>query len=136
MRPGPTARISPSWGFSFAVSGRTSPLFVISSRGVGFTTTRSPSGVSLVAVLVAVAKVFPPGDGAWPPEPVMTGAGRPIDAGGADPRVGAGAASASPAPPEPSVGRRSLETGPFSTLGVRVLAILGACVGGCQPAPG
>ena len=31
----------PSWGFSFAVSGRTMPLLVISSRAVGLMTTRS-----------------------------------------------------------------------------------------------
>src|SRR5690242_8920051 len=50
------ARISPSWGFSLAVSGSTMPLLVISSRGVGLTTTRSPWGWSLV--FVAVANVF------------------------------------------------------------------------------
>jgi hypothetical protein len=52
--------IRPSWGFSFAVSGSTIPLFVISSRAVGLTTTRSPSGCSFEAVF-ALAKVFPPG---------------------------------------------------------------------------
>src|SRR5258708_18859722 len=57
MRPGPTARIVPSWGFSLAVSGRTMPLFVISSRGVGWITTRSPSGRSFVVEAVAVANV-------------------------------------------------------------------------------
>ena len=35
MRPGPAARIVPSWGFSLAVSGRTMPLLVISSRALG-----------------------------------------------------------------------------------------------------
>src|SRR3990172_4097594 len=40
-------------GFSLAVSGRTMPLLVISSRGVGLMTTRSPSGWSLVADFVA-----------------------------------------------------------------------------------
>src|SRR5437867_1532507 len=46
--PGPTARTRPSWGFSFAVSGRTIPLFVISSRSRALMTTREPSGLSLV----------------------------------------------------------------------------------------
>ena len=59
VRPGPTARIVPSWGFSLAVSGRTMPLLVISSRGVGWMTTRSPSGRSFFVRVfaVAVAKV-------------------------------------------------------------------------------
>src|SRR6187399_3292224 len=47
--------MEPSWGFSLAVSGRTMPLLVISSRGVGWMTTRSPSGRSLVAVAAANA---------------------------------------------------------------------------------
>ena len=42
VRPGPAATMVPSWGFSFAVSGITMPLLVISSRGVGWSTTRSP----------------------------------------------------------------------------------------------
>src|SRR5204863_6285645 len=45
--PGPTARTRPSWGFSFAVSGRTIPLLVISSRSRALITTREPSGFSL-----------------------------------------------------------------------------------------
>ena len=57
VRPGPTARTVPFWGFSFAVSGRTMPLLVISSRAVGWITTRSPSGRSFVAETVAVANV-------------------------------------------------------------------------------
>src|SRR5829696_8126395 len=65
--PGPTDRTSPSWGFSFAVSGKTMPLFVISSRGVGLMTTRSPSGRSLVEAAVAVA------NGAF----LLDGTGRP-----------------------------------------------------------
>ena len=51
--------IPPSWGFSLAVSGRTMPDFVISSRGVGLMTTRSPSGLSFEDVAVAVANVLP-----------------------------------------------------------------------------
>ena len=54
VRPGPTARIEPSCGRSFAVSGRTMPLLVISSRGVGLTITLLPSGFRLVAVLLTV----------------------------------------------------------------------------------
>src|SRR3954453_23168600 len=49
--------ISPSWGFSLAVSGRTMPLLVISSRALGLMTTRSPSGRSFVAFAVALANV-------------------------------------------------------------------------------
>src|SRR4029079_3838249 len=45
--------ISPSWGFSLAVSGRTIPLLVISSRALGLMTTRSPSARSFVAVALA-----------------------------------------------------------------------------------
>src|SRR5215469_18014040 len=43
--PGPTARTSPSWGFSFAVSGRTIPLLVVVSPDRALTTTRSPNGL-------------------------------------------------------------------------------------------
>src|SRR5688572_6402494 len=50
VRPGPTARTVPSWGRSLAVSGMTIPLLVISSRAVGLTTSRSPRGLSWVAV--------------------------------------------------------------------------------------
>src|SRR5688500_2158776 len=53
-RPGPTARTVPSCGRSLAVSGRTMPLLVISSRGVGLTTRRSPRGLSPVAVPLTV----------------------------------------------------------------------------------
>src|SRR5438046_2120721 len=52
--PGPTATTVPSWGFSFAVSGRTIPLLVISSRAFGLIKTRSPSGVTLVALMVVM----------------------------------------------------------------------------------
>src|SRR4051812_44055993 len=48
--------IVPRCGFSFAVSGRTIPLFVVSSRPSGFTTIRSPSGRSFVAVAVAITQ--------------------------------------------------------------------------------
>src|SRR5215212_6555675 len=67
--PGPADRIVPSWGFSLAVSGRTIPLFVISSRAVGWITTRSPSGRSFVAeaVAVAVANVHSSWDGGGRP---------------------------------------------------------------------
>src|SRR5438132_7918487 len=47
-RPLPTASIMPSWGFSLAVSGRTIPLLVFSSRSTGLITTRSPSGRSRI----------------------------------------------------------------------------------------
>ena len=57
MRPGPTARIVPSWGFSLAVSGITMPLLVISSPGVGWMTTRSPSGRSFFVIDVATARL-------------------------------------------------------------------------------
>ena len=43
-RPGPTARTSPCWGFSLAVSGMTRPLAVVSSASPGLTTMRSSSG--------------------------------------------------------------------------------------------
>src|SRR4029077_10051017 len=65
IRPGPAARISPSWGFSLAVSGRTMPLLVISSRALGRTTTRSPNGLSFFEA-VALANVLPSCDGARP----------------------------------------------------------------------
>src|SRR4029079_16574757 len=75
--PGPTARTRPSWGFSFAVSGRPMPLFVISSRSRALIATREPSGLSLVFVLevvlgaVATAMCLPSflgcfGRGEWP----------------------------------------------------------------------
>jgi hypothetical protein len=41
--------MDPSWGFSLTVSGIKMPLFVISSRGDGWMTTRSPRGRSRVA---------------------------------------------------------------------------------------
>ena len=44
-RPGPTARTSPSWGFSFAVSGMTRPEAVVCSASSGLTTIRSSSGL-------------------------------------------------------------------------------------------
>src|SRR5579884_2865292 len=48
---------SPSWGFSLAVSGSTSPLLVTSSFVLGFTTTRSPRGCSALAM-----RAHPPTD--------------------------------------------------------------------------
>jgi hypothetical protein len=45
----------PSWGFSLAVSGRTMPERVISSRSFALMTTRSASGCSLVAALGLLA---------------------------------------------------------------------------------
>src|SRR5580693_681532 len=52
-RPGPTAITLPSWGFSFAVSGITSPDAVTCSASSGWTTIRSSSGLrtTLVAVV-------------------------------------------------------------------------------------
>src|SRR5919107_1376843 len=47
MRPGPIARTSPSWGFSLAVSGMTSPEAVVSSASSGLTTIRSSRGLML-----------------------------------------------------------------------------------------
>src|SRR3990170_1137212 len=86
MRPGPMARMRPSLGFSFAGAGRTMPLLVISSRAVGLTTTRSPSGLSLVEA-VALANVLPScgGDAAAEPGLLQAGAwrvarSRPADA--------------------------------------------------------
>src|SRR6266540_3342692 len=49
-RPGPTERTSPCCGRSLAVSGRTMPLLVVSSRVFGLTTTRSPIGLSCHAI--------------------------------------------------------------------------------------
>src|ERR1700683_1049807 len=54
-RPGPTARTLPSWGFSFAVSGITSPDAVTCSASSGLTTIRSSSG--LITTLVAVVTI-------------------------------------------------------------------------------
>ena len=54
-RPGPTARTSPSWGFSLAVSGITSPDAVVCSASSGRTTIRSSSG--LITTLVAVVTI-------------------------------------------------------------------------------
>jgi hypothetical protein len=45
MRPGPTARTSPSWGFSFAVSGMTRPDAVVCSASRLLMTMRSSSGL-------------------------------------------------------------------------------------------
>src|SRR5690554_693845 len=47
MRPGPTATTSPSWGFSFAVSGMTRPDAVVCSASRGLTTMRSSRGLML-----------------------------------------------------------------------------------------
>src|SRR5437870_5613123 len=49
-RPGPTASTMPSWGFSLAVSGRTMPLFVLSSRSTGLRRTRSPRGLTFMCI--------------------------------------------------------------------------------------
>ena len=78
--------IVPSWGFSLAVSGRTMPLLVISSRAVGLMTTRSPSGRSFVAIAVALANVHSSCDGQGRPSGVdRAGASdRPGGAGGTD----------------------------------------------------
>src|SRR3954470_18562386 len=46
-RPGPTAMTSPSWGFSFAVSGITRPEAVVSSASRVLTRMRSSSGLML-----------------------------------------------------------------------------------------
>src|SRR6266566_238174 len=54
-RPGPTARTSPSWGFSLAVSGITRPDAVVCSASSGLTTIRSSSG--LITTLVAVVTI-------------------------------------------------------------------------------
>src|SRR5580693_466193 len=51
-RPGPTARTLPSWGFSFAVSGMTSPDAVTCSASSGETTIRSSSGLRTTLVAV------------------------------------------------------------------------------------
>src|SRR6478609_11589348 len=45
QRPGPTARTSPSWGFSLAVSGMTRPDAVVCSASTDLTTMRSSSGL-------------------------------------------------------------------------------------------
>src|ERR687885_730392 len=45
MRPGPTATTSPSWGFSLAVSGITSPEAVVCSASTCWMTMRSSSGL-------------------------------------------------------------------------------------------
>src|SRR6202034_1606479 len=51
-RPGPTARTLPSWGFSLAVSGITSPDAVTCSASSGWTTMRSSSGLRTTLVAV------------------------------------------------------------------------------------
>src|SRR3712207_5997249 len=45
IRPGPTARTLPSWGFSFAVSGITRPEAVVVSASLAWTTILSSSGL-------------------------------------------------------------------------------------------
>src|SRR6476620_7334577 len=45
QRPGPTARTSPSWGFSLAVYGMTRPDAVVCSASTDLTTMRSSSGL-------------------------------------------------------------------------------------------
>ncbi len=113
------------------------PLLVISSRGVGLTTTRSPSGWSLVAVFVAVAKVFPPGDGRGRPNLSIVGATRPVDLrAGRAPRWCLCGRLPVRASGNLLPGQRTTGTEPISTLGVRVLAIVGARLRGCQPRHG
>src|SRR5580692_12305381 len=56
-RPAPTARTSPSWGFSLAVSGITRPDAVVCSASSGRTTIRSSSGLMAVLLLVAVVTI-------------------------------------------------------------------------------
>src|SRR5918992_268628 len=51
QRPSPAATTLPFWGFSFAVSGRTMPLAVVSSSSSALTITRSPSGFNFIAYL-------------------------------------------------------------------------------------
>src|SRR5690242_17178289 len=46
--PSPTARTLPFCGFSFAVSGRTMPLAVVSSSSTALTIRRSPRGLSFI----------------------------------------------------------------------------------------
>src|SRR5215211_5169469 len=46
--PSPTARTLPRCGFSFAVSGRTMPLAVVSSSSIACTIRRSPKGLSFI----------------------------------------------------------------------------------------
>jgi hypothetical protein len=57
------------------VSGRTMPLLVMSSRGVGWITTRSPSGRSFVVDAVAVANVHSSLDVGTLPASVLDGLG-------------------------------------------------------------
>ena len=58
--PGPTATISPCWGFSLAVSGIYSPPRICSASSSGFTTTRSANGVTLAPMALLVVIVLPP----------------------------------------------------------------------------
>src|SRR5690606_33624554 len=63
MRPGPTATTSPSWGFSFAVSGMTRPLAVVVSASTCWMTMRSSSGLMETDTVASFFSVFgvPPG---------------------------------------------------------------------------
>ena len=47
-----TATTLPFWGFSFAVSGRTMPLAVVSSSSIARTIRRSPRGLSFMSASV------------------------------------------------------------------------------------
>src|SRR6478736_2229686 len=82
-RPGPTARTSPSWGFSLAVSGMTRPDAVVCSASRDLTTMRSSSGLMETDTVVT----FPSGQsemtcGLW-------GSSRPVAVAGVDlPRGG------------------------------------------------
>src|ERR1700674_1111036 len=62
LRPGPTAMITPSCGFSLAVSGRMTPPVLVDACSMDSTTTRSPSGLSSVLDAVAGTGTHPPYD--------------------------------------------------------------------------
>src|SRR5262245_38974709 len=59
--PGPTARTRPRCGFSFAVSGSTMPLVVVSSSSRTSTMRRSPSGFRFIQSLLTACSVTVPG---------------------------------------------------------------------------
>src|SRR5581483_6888660 len=82
-RPGPTARTTPSCGFSLAVSGMTRPEAVVCSASSGLTTTRSSSGLmaTVATVVTSPSETFtdggntaPPVDLGPPSTPVVAGA--------------------------------------------------------------
>src|SRR3954453_292682 len=55
-RPGPTARTSPCWGFSLAVSGMTRPDAVVASDSLARTTMRSSRGCRFMDVAPPLAR--------------------------------------------------------------------------------